>query len=433
MNLSKSERAYERACKVLVGGVNSPVRSFASVGGTPPFIVKAKGCTITDLDGNSYIDYVGSYGPVILGHAHERVMTAITKAAHHGTSFGAPTMGEVKLAEAVQSALPSIEKIRFVSSGTEAVMSAVRVARGATGRNMIIKCVGGYHGHADCLLVAAGSGAMTLGTPSSPGVPPGAVGDTLLVPFNDLAAAKAALEMHKDQVAAILVEPVAGNMGVVPPKAGYLVGLRDICDQHGTLLIFDEVMTGFRLAFSGAQGLYGVRPDLTTLGKIIGGGMPVGAVGGKAVIMDHLAPVGPVYQAGTLSGNPVAMAAGLATLLELQAEGVYQKLEAMSASLEAGLTQAIKRSGLTGKACINRVGSMLTLFFAPPPVCDYASATQADRQAFGRFFQSMLRSGIYLPPSQFEAWFVSTAHEQADIDRTVQAAERALNAASAGN
>jgi glutamate-1-semialdehyde 2,1-aminomutase len=430
LEFKKSKTAFERARKVLVGGVDSPVRSFAAVGGVPPFIAKAKGSRIVDLDGNEYVDYVGSYGPMILGHAHERVITAITKAVHVGTSFGAPTVGEYKLAEAIAAAMPSIQKVRFVSSGTEAVMTAVRLARGATGRAKFVKCIGGYHGHADALLVSAGSGATTLNVPSSPGVPPAVTADTLLAPYNDLAATAKLFDEHGKNIAAMLVEPVAGNMGVVAPVAGYLQGLRDLCTRHGALLIFDEVMTGFRVALGGAQALYKVQPDLTTLGKIIGGGMPVGAVGGRRDIMDHLAPLGPVYQAGTLSGNPVAMAAGLAMLLELTVDGFYQRLETVSAELETALRQAANAAGLEKKVTFNRVGSMLTCFLAPPPVNNYAAATASNIPAFAAYFHAMLQGGVYLPPSQFEAIFVSSAHTTEDIQLTAEAAAKAFEAAA---
>ena len=430
LEFKKSKTAFERARKVLVGGVDSPVRSFAAVGGVPPFIAKAKGSRIVDVDGNEYVDYVGSYGPMILGHSHERVITAVNKAVHVGTSYGAPTVGEYKLAEAIAAAMPSIQKVRFVSSGTEAVMTAVRLARGATGRAKFIKCIGGYHGHADALLVSAGSGATTFNVPSSPGVPAAVTADTLLAPYNDLAATAKLFDEHGKNVAAMLVEPVAGNMGVVAPAAGYLQGLRDLCSRHGALLIFDEVMTGFRVARGGAQALYNVQPDLTTLGKIIGGGMPVGAVGGRRDIMDHLAPLGPVYQAGTLSGNPVAMAAGLAMLLELAVDGFYPRLEETSAQLEKALRQAATAAGLENKVTFNRVGSMLTCFFAPPPVDNYANATASNIQAFAAYFHVMLQGGVYLPPSQYEAIFVSSAHTPEDIDRTAEAAAEAFEAAA---
>jgi glutamate-1-semialdehyde 2,1-aminomutase len=424
--LAKSTAAFRRAQKVLVGGVNSPVRAFAAVGGTPPVIAKAAGARIADIDGNEYIDYVGSYGPTILGHAPEPVVTAISKAIHRGTSYGAPTEAETLLAEAILAAVDSIERIRFVSSGTEAAMSAVRLARGATGRPKVVKFAGCYHGHADALLVSAGSGATTLGVPSSPGVPPGATADTLLLPYNDLAAAGAAFDGHGEKIAAVLVEPVAGNMGVVPPAEGFLPGLRDLCDRHGALLIFDEVMTGFRLALGGAQALYGVRPDLTILGKIVGGGLPVGAFGGRHDLMHHLAPEGPVYQAGTLSGNPAAMAAGLATLQQLRAEGFYEELERKSALLADGLAGAAAAAELAEKICLNRVGSMLCCFFTPGPVTGYASATASDTKAFATWFHAMLDAGVYLAPSQYEALFVSAAHSEDDIHQTVEAASRAF-------
>ena len=428
--MDKSEAAFHRACRVLVGGVNSPVRAFRAVGGTPPVIARAAGAHVTDLDDNTYIDYVGSYGPAILGHAHETVVTAITKTVRHGTGFGAPTELETLLAEAIVAAVESIEKIRFVSSGTEAVMSAVRLVRAATGRDKIVKCIGGYHGHSDALLVSAGSGAATLGVPSSPGVPAGATADTVLVPYNNLAAARAAFRKHPGRIAGVLIEPVAGNMGVVPPAEGYLAGLRKLCDTNGALLIFDEVMTGFRVAYGGAQALYGVAPHVTVLGKIIGGGMPVGAFGASADIMAHLAPEGPVYQAGTLSGSPAAMAAGLATLQLLQQGGVYEELERRSADLADGLAKAAGAAGLGGKVCLNRVGSMLACFFAPGPVTDYADAAGADAKAFAAYFHKMLAGGVYLPPSPYEAMFVSAAHGDGDITRTVEASAEAFAAAA---
>jgi glutamate-1-semialdehyde 2,1-aminomutase len=425
----KSETAFARANKVLVGGVNSPVRAFAAVGGTPPVIAKAAGSKIYDVDGNEYIDYVGSYGPMILGHAHRAVVAAISKAVHRGTSYGAPTELEFRLAEAIVAALPSMEKVRFVSSGTEAAMSAIRLARGATGREKIVKAIGCYHGHSDALLVSAGSGATTLGVPSSPGVPRGTVADTLLVGYNDLEAAEGLFAQYGGQIAAMLIEPVAGNMGVVAPAQGYLPGLRNLCDRHGALLVLDEVITGFRVAYGGAQGVYGVRPDITILGKIIGGGLPVGAYGGSAALMRNLAPEGPVYQAGTLSGNPAAMAAGLACLTELQAPGFYADLERKSAALEAGLKSGAAGAGLDGKLTFNRAASLMTCFFRPPPVADYASATASDTHAFKEFFHVMLDAGIYLAPSQYEAMFVSAAHDDADINKTCEAAAAAFAAA----
>ncbi len=426
----KSHAAFRRAKQTLVGGVNSPVRAFAAVGSEPITIASARAAHITDVDGNDYVDYVGSFGPLIVGHAHRQVVDAISAQVSCGTSYGAPSEPETLLAEQIVSAIDSAEKVRFVSSGTEAAMTAVRLARGVTGRDKIIKCAGCYHGHMDGLLVSAGSGATTLGVPSSPGVPAGTVSDTLLVNYNDLPAVAQTLAENAGQVAAMLVEPVAGNMGVIPPDEGYLAGLRLLCDEHGTLLIFDEVMTGFRVAHGGAQALYGVRPDLTVLGKIIGGGMPVGAVAGPARIMDQLAPLGPIYQAGTLSGNPVAMAAGLATLDLLAAEGFYEQLELKSAILEAGLRQASDKAGMGGAVCLNRVGSMLCCFFAEAPVNDYAAATAANTDAFAAYFRSMLDDGIYLPPSQFEAIFISAAHSDADLSATITAAESAMKAAA---
>ena len=428
-SMAKSEAAFAAAKKVLVGGVNSPVRAFAAVGGNPPFIASASGSQITDIDSNTYVDYVASYGPAILGHAHPKVTEAIIAASKRGTSFGAPTEPERLLAEAVIAAVESVEMVRFVSSGTEAVMSAVRVARGVTGRSRIVKCIGCYHGHADPLLVAAGSGALTLGVPSSPGVPAGATADTLLVDYNDLTSAREAFTACDGQIAAVLVEPVAGNMGVVCPADGYLQGLRDLCDEFGALLIFDEVMTGFRVAYGGAQSLYGIRPDMTTMGKIIGGGMPVGAVGASVEIMSHLSPVGPVYQAGTLSGNPVAMAAGLATLELIRADGFYEELEQKSSSLAAGLAQAAE-AALPGQVSFNRVGSMMSAFFTPDAVTDFPSATASNLKAFTAYFNHMLDAGVYLAPSQFEAMFVSSAHSDADLAKTVDAAAGAFAAAA---
>ncbi len=425
-----SRRAFERAERVLVGGVNSPVRAFGAVGGSPVFIASAAGAHITDIDGNEYVDYVGSYGPAILGHAQPEVIAAIAEAIERGTSYGAPTEVETLLAGAIVEAIPSIEKIRFVSSGTEAVMSAVRLARGVTGREKIVKCVGCYHGHADALLVSAGSGATTLGVPSSPGIPAGATADTLLVNFNDLPGARETFDAFGDRIAGVLVEPVAGNMGVIAPADGYLPGLRKLCDDCGALLIFDEVMTGFRVSFGGAQELYDVRADITTLGKIIGGGMPVGAFGGPGEIMDHLAPKGPVYQAGTLSGNPVAMAAGLATLRRLREKDFYETIEKKSATLAFGLEEAAGAAGLSGRVCFNRVGSMLSCFFASPPVTDYASATACDPEAFKAYFHAMLAGGVFIAPSRFEAMFLSAAHDHADIDRAIAAAKKAFLAAA---
>jgi glutamate-1-semialdehyde 2,1-aminomutase len=425
---AKSEALFEEAQRHLPGGVNSPVRAFKGVGGTPLFIDRGAGSRIWDADGNEYVDYVGSWGPLIAGHAHPEVVQAVRRAAERGTSYGAPTEAEVRLAALVKEAVPSIELVRFVNSGTEATMSAIRAARGYTGREVVIKFDGGYHGHADGLLVQAGSGPLTLGAPDSPGVPAGAAAATLSLPFNDLSAVAAAFDARPGQVAAVIVEPVAGNMGVVPPAPGFLQGLRDLCTRSGALLILDEVMTGFRLAWGGAQERFGVTPDLTTLGKIVGGGLPVGAYGGRRDVMEGIAPLGPVYQAGTLSGNPLAMAAGLATLQLVRRPGQYERLEALSARLEAGLSRAARSVAESEslRFCSNRVGSMLTGFFCPGPVTDYASALTADRARYGRFFHLMLRRGVYLAPSQFEAAFVSLAHSEADVDYTVDAAADAF-------
>ena len=424
--MTRSAELFARAQRVIPGGVNSPVRAFRAVGGTPLFIARAEGARVFDADGRSYLDYVGSWGPMILGHAFPPVVKAVEEAAHRGTSFGAPCEAEVGLAERVVRLVPSIEKVRFVSSGTEATMSALRLARGFTGRPKILKCEGCYHGHADSLLVAAGSGVATLSIPGSPGVPEGTVSDTLVAPFNDIPAVERLVAAHGQDLAALIVEPVAGNMGCVAPGPGYLEALRAITTGCGALLIFDEVMTGFRLAPGGAQERYGIRPDLTCLGKIVGGGLPAAAYGGRADIMDRVAPVGPVYQAGTLSGNPLAMAAGAATLDHLVRPGNYERLEALSARLEAGLVDAVREIGVS--ATVNRLGSMITLFFCPGPVIDYATAKAADTGRFGRFFHAMLEHGVYLPPAQFEAAFVSLAHSEADIDETVKAARESLAA-----
>lgn len=428
---TRSQEAFARAQRVLVGGVNSPVRAFAAVGGTPPVIARASGAHIWDVDGNDYIDYVGSYGPAILGHAHPAVVKALAEAIPLGTSYGAPTEVEANLAQEIIAAMPSIQKVRFVNSGTEAVMTALRLARGFTARAKIVKFIGCYHGHSDGLLVAAGSGALTLGVPSSPGVPAGATADTVLVAYNDLAMVERAFREYPEQIAAVLIEPVVGNMGVVLPAAGYLQGLRDLCSRKGSLLIFDEVMTGFRLAWGGAQGLFKVVPDLTTLGKVIGGGMPVGAIGGRAEIMDRLAPVGPVYQAGTLSGNPAVMTAGLATLQTIKADaGFYASLQDKTDRLVAGLRRSADQAGVADRICINQQGSMLTVFFVPPPVTDCASATASNTKAFAAWFHAMLDSGVYLPPSQYEALFVSAAHGSTETDQTVAAARMAFAAAA---
>jgi glutamate-1-semialdehyde 2,1-aminomutase len=422
---AKSRKLFTRAVNVLPGGVNSPVRAFKAVGGAPHFIARASGASITDIDGNTFIDYVGSWGPMIHGHAPRGLTAAIARQAKLGTSFGAPSPLEVEIAELVRSLVPSIERIRFVNSGTEATMSAARVARGATGREKIIKFEGCYHGHADSFLVQAGSGALTFGTPTSPGVPAGAVAPTLIAGFNDLASVERLFEANAGQVAGLIVEPVAGNMGTVLPEPGFLQGLRSLCDAHGALLIFDEVMTGFRLAAGGAQALYGIRPDLTCLGKIIGGGLPVAAYGGRADLMDRVSPAGPIYQAGTLSGNPLAMVAGLWSLKRLN-RSLYRKLSAMGHALAGGLADAARDAGVPLQ--VNALGSMITPFFTAERVRDFPSAVTSDTAAFGRFFREMLGRGIYLPPSQFEAWFISGAHTPRDISKTVEAARAALRA-----
>jgi glutamate-1-semialdehyde 2,1-aminomutase len=409
---------------VIPGGVNSPARAFGAVGGVPPFIARASGARIFDIDGHAYIDYVGSWGPMIVGHAHPLVRDAVASALEQGSSFGAPTPREVDIAEVVTAALPSVEKVRFVSSGTEAMMSAVRLARAVTGRPKIVKMTGHYHGHIDALLVQAGSAATTLGTPDSPGVTAGAVQDTVLCPFNDADAVADALKRFRGQVAAVLLEPVAGNMGLVTPRPRYLEALRDLSHSSGALLIFDEVMTGFRVAYGGAQDFYGITPDLTALGKIIGGGLPAAAYGGPAAIMDQVSPSGPVYQAGTLSGNPLAMAAGLATLELLRDDPPYERLERLSARLADGLDKAATDAHVPH--IVQRCGSMLTLFFRDGPVHDYDDARQSDTRLFARFFWEMLARGIYLPCSQFEAAFVSGAHTEDDIDETIAAAREAL-------
>jgi glutamate-1-semialdehyde 2,1-aminomutase len=422
--LTRSEELLARARKAIPGGVSSPVRAFKAVGGSPPFISRAQGARVFDEDGNAYIDYVGSWGPMILGHAHPAVVEAVREATARGTSFGAPCAGEVELAERVVRHVPSVDQIRFVSSGTEATMSALRVARGFTGRSKILKFDGCYHGHADSLLVSAGSGVATLGIPGSPGVPEGTVADTLVVPFNDIAALERAVSGHGADLAAVIVEPVCGNMGTVAPQPGYLEALREITRGNGTVLVFDEVMTGFRLALGGAQERYGVTPDMTCLGKILGGGLPAAAYGGRADIMATVAPEGPVYQAGTLSGNPLAMAAGRAILDLLTEPGLYEKLEATSATLAEGLVRAAQEAGV--EVTVNRVGSMVTVFFCPGPVTDFASARTSDTARFGRFFHGMLERGVALPPAQFEAAFASLAHGSEEIEATLKAAAEAF-------
>ena len=425
--LDRSHDAFIRANKVIPGGVNSPARAFGAVGGEPPFMARAAGAYLFDIDDNQYIDYIGSWGPMILGHARAEVRAAVTEAMALGTSFGAPTVREVEIAEAVVAAVPSIEKVRFVSSGTEAAMSAVRVARGVTGRHKIVKMAGHYHGHIDALLVQAGSAATTLGTPNSPGVTPGATADTVICPYNNIGAVEQVFQRYPGQVAAVLLEPVAGNMGLVPPRPGYLEALRDLTAKHQAILVFDEVMTGFRLALGGAQERFGITPDLTALGKIIGGGLPAAAYGASAAIMNQVSPAGPIYQAGTLSGNPLAVAAGLTTLRILRDDPPYDRLEALSARLADGLDRAASDAGIPH--VVQRVGSMLTLFFTDGPVWDYDDAKRSDTALFGRFFWEMLARGVYLPCSQFEAAFVSSAHTEADIDHTIQMAGEALRAA----
>lgn len=419
---TKSHELFEKALRLMPGGVNSPVRAFRAVGGEPVFIAKGKGSHITDVDGNSYLDYVGSWGPLIAGHCHPEVMEALERVLSTGTSFGASTAGEVELAERICEAFPSIERVRLVNSGTEATLSALRVARAAKGRNKILKFEGCYHGHADSLLVKAGSGVATLGLPDSPGVPLALAELTVTTPFNDVGALEEVFRVHRNQLAAAIVEPVAGNMGCVAPKPGFLKRLRALTGEQGTILIFDEVMTGFRVAYGGAQQLYSIRPDLTTLGKVIGGGLPVGAYGGKAALMDRVAPAGPVYQAGTLSGNPLAVAAGLKTLEILRRPGAYERLESFSARLETGLK--VEAEGARIPLCVNRVGSMLTAFFTGKAVEDYASAKKSKVASFAKFFRAMLDRGVYLPPSQFEACFVSLAHSADDIAQTISAARQ---------
>lgn len=422
--MSKSQDLFTDAQAVIPGGVNSPVRAFKSVGTDPLFISSASGSKIVDADGRSYIDYVGSWGPMIVGHANEEVLEAVIDAARSGTSFGAPTERETVLARMVIEAVPSIEKVRMVNSGTEATMSAIRVARGVTGRDRIVKFNGCYHGHADGLLVKAGSGALTLGIPDSPGVPEDYARNTLIAEYNDSGSVEKLFESNKGEIAAVIVEPVPGNMGVMIPAEGFLEGLRELCTDQGALLIFDEVMSGFRVAYGGAQELYGVTPDLTTLGKVIGGGLPVGAYGGKAEYMSQVAPEGPIYQAGTLSGNPLAMAAGIITLQILQRPGTYEALEKTASSLAEGLVEANEK--LEMDFAFNRAGSMFTTFFTHGPVRDFAGAKASDTSVFGSYFRAMLDEGIYLAPSQFEAAFISLAHSEEDIATTVIAHERAL-------
>jgi glutamate-1-semialdehyde 2,1-aminomutase len=422
--MNKSEQLFERAQKVIPGGVNSPVRAFNGVGGSPCFIKRAQGAYIYDVDDKAYIDYVGSWGPMILGHNHPAILDAVMTAAKDGLSFGAPTEIEINMAAKVRELVPSMESLRMVSSGTEATMSAIRLARGYTGRDKILKFEGCYHGHADALLVKAGSGALTMGVPNSPGIPEDFAKHTLTVSFNDIEQVKAIFDTYKDQIACIIVEPVAGNMNCIPPVAGFLEGLREVCDNHSSVLIFDEVMTGFRVALGGAQALYNVKPDLTTLGKVIGGGMPVGAFGGKQAIMNFVAPIGPVYQAGTLSGNPIAMAAGLASLTELTKGEKHQQLSDATAKLSKGLKAAAERHGISLN--INHVGGMFGFFFTDDQetITTYKQATACDGDKFKRFFHLMLEEGIYLAPSAYETGFISTAHTDDIIDQTLVAADK---------
>jgi len=424
MSRKKSIGLYHRALEMIPGGVNSPVRAFKAIGVSPIFIERAKGSKIFDVDGNEYIDYVGSWGPMILGHAHPKIVTALKKAISKGMSYGAPTSLEVELANKVKKAFPSIELVRMVSSGTEAVMSAIRVARGYTGRTKMIKFEGCYHGHSDSLLVKAGSGAMTFGIPDSLGIPEDLAKHTLTASYNNVESVKALITQYPEQIACIIVEPIAGNMGVVLPERGFLEGLKKICDEKGILLIFDEVISGFRAAYGGAQELHKMKADMTCLGKIIGGGLPVGAYGGRKAIMERVSPLGGVYQAGTLSGNPLAMTAGIATLELLKAKKVYQDLEKRTLYLTEKISECAEERGIP--FCMNRAVGMFTLFFTESPVRDYRTAKMSDTKRFAQFFIEMMNEGIYLPPSQFEAWFISLAHTQKDLDNTIEACDRAF-------
>jgi glutamate-1-semialdehyde 2,1-aminomutase len=424
VSFEKSRQHFARAQKSIPGGVNSPARAFGAVGGSPVVIDRANGAYLYDIDGNQYVDYIGSWGPHILGHRHPAVIDAIQAELARGTSFGAPCELETELAELVIAAVPSVERVRMVNSGTEATMSAIRIARGFTRRNVLIKFAGCYHGHVDSLLVKAGSGALTLGTPSSPGVPAGCTADTLVLDYNDPGELVQAFRQRGAEIAAVILEPVVGNMGVVIPSKEFLQTLQQLCRQHGALLIFDEVMTGFRVAYGGAQSLFGIKPDLTTLGKIIGGGMPVGAYGGRADVMSVVSPLGPVYQAGTLSGNPIAMASGIATLKTLRETNPYAQLDSLTKTLVDGLDRLASKAGIAHT--IPRVGSMFTLFFNPEPVTNLNIATKSDTKAFARYFHAMLQQGMYLACSQFEANFVSAAHSEQDIQQTLDAAEKAF-------
>lgn len=429
MDFSKSQQLYKEAVELIPGGVNSPVRAFQAVGDFPVFIEKGEGSKLYDVDGNEFVDYVCSWGPLLLGHQPASVTKAVQSALLQGSTFGAPTALEVEIAKMIVDAVPSVEMVRMVNSGTEATMSAIRLARGYTKRNKLVKFEGCYHGHADHLLIKAGSGALTFGVPSSPGVPESIASETLTATYNDLESVQKLFEQYPDQIAAVIVEPIAGNMGLVPPQDGFLQGLREITKAHGALLIFDEVISGFRASYGGAQQVFDIMPDLTCLGKIIGGGLPVGAYGGRKEIMQCVAPVGPVYQAGTLSGNPVAMAAGIATLQELAKPGVYETVEVKAKTLAVGLQAAADQAGV--KVAINQSASLLTVFFTDQPVDCYAAAMRSDTAKFKVFFQAMLQQGIYLPPSQFECWFVSLAHSDADIAKTIAAAEQAFAAVAA--
>ncbi len=426
----KSIEAFSRANRFMPGGVNSPARAFGAVGGKPLFIKRAAGPYLHDIDGNKLIDYIGSWGPMILGHAHPVVVDAIQKAAVDGTSYGAPTERETELAELISEAVPSVEKMRLVNSGTEATMSAIRLARGATGRSKVIKFAGNYHGHVDSLLVSAGSSAANLGVPDSPGVTPGCSADTIVLPYNDSDRLAVAFDANGPEIACVILEPVVGNMGCVPPADGFLQSARELCTKHGSVLVFDEVMTGFRVAHGGAQQIYDVKPDLTTMGKIVGGGLPLGVYGGRADLMDQVLPAGKVFQAGTLSGNPLATAAGIATLRLLRDESPYAYLEEQAARLAAGLSAAAQAAGI--EHVVQRVGSMMTLFFHPGPVNSWADAEKADRELFGRYFWAMVERGVYMPCSQFEALFFSATHTPEIIDQTIDAAHDALAACAAG-